>query len=69
MDVRFEEWFENVLLDKILPNSLIVMDNASYHSHRVEDTPCQNWTKGKLIEWLDHEGIVCMAVCILSYSL
>ena len=33
---RFEEWFKDALLPNIDPNSLIVIDNASYHSRREE---------------------------------
>jgi hypothetical protein len=30
---RFETWFQNQLLPNIRPGSVIVMDNAAYHSH------------------------------------
>jgi transposase len=40
-----------------MPNTIIVMDNASYHSRRLEPMPIQNWTKSKLIEWLSAHGI------------
>lgn len=30
----FENWFESVL-DLVVPNSVIVMDNAPYHSRRL----------------------------------
>ena len=36
---RFEEWFKDALLPNIDHNSLIVMDNASYHSRREEQMP------------------------------
>ncbi|XP_074648979.1 uncharacterized protein LOC141904300 [Tubulanus polymorphus] len=31
----FEKWFKETLLPKLPPNSVIVMDNASYHSVRM----------------------------------
>ena len=55
--LRFEEWFVGVLLPKLHSNSLIVMDNASYHSCRSEPIPVQSWTKVKLMEWLEEHGI------------
>ena len=49
---HFEEWFRDKLLPNILPNSIIIMDNASYHSRQCEEVPVKSWTK-KMIEWLD----------------
>ena len=53
---HFEEWFRDKLLPNVPPNSLIVMDNASYHSRRLEDIPVKSWTKKRMIEWLDGKG-------------
>ena len=33
---RFEKWFSEQLLPIIVPNSVIIMDNASYHSVKAE---------------------------------
>lgn len=41
----FEEWFQNCLLPNIPPNSVIVMDNASYHSRQLQKIPGSNNTK------------------------
>ena len=38
---HFEEWFHDTLLPKLPPNSLIVMDNASYHSRMLEPVPTE----------------------------
>ena len=54
---HFEEWFRDKLLPNVPSNSLIVMDNASYHSRRCEELPVKNWTKKRMIEWLDEKGI------------
>jgi transposase len=35
----FEEWFENTLIPKLRPNSVIVLDNASYHSKQSDKIP------------------------------
>jgi hypothetical protein len=54
---HFEECFKDTLLPNCLPNSLIVMDNASYHSRRVEELPVKSWTKKKMLAWLDSKSI------------
>ncbi|CAH4003106.1 unnamed protein product [Pieris brassicae] len=38
----FEKWFQESL-PKLEPNSIVVMDNASYHSRRQEKTPVTSW--------------------------
>ena len=53
----FEEWFTTILLKRIPLHSIIVVDNAPYHSHRKEPIPVTNWTKGKLVEWLSSKGL------------
>ena len=50
---HFEEWFKDKLLPNVQPNSLIVMDNASYHSRLDDPVPTKSWTKKRMIEWLD----------------
>ncbi|XP_072390898.1 uncharacterized protein [Diabrotica undecimpunctata] len=35
----FESWFENTLLPNLKENSVIVMDNASYHSRCIKKIP------------------------------
>jgi transposase len=52
----FEEYFEQ-MLDLIPKNSVIVMDNASYHSRLAEKLPTTAWKKGEIIEWLDKHAI------------
>jgi hypothetical protein len=41
---KYEEWFTNILT-KLPANSVIVMDNASYHSRVVEKIPNSSWKK------------------------
>ena len=62
----FEEWFTHTLLPNIAPNSLIVMDNASYHSRRKEPTPTKTWMKAKLMEWLSSKGVLYPEKCLKS---
>ena len=49
----FEEWWNEKLLPNIPSNSLIVMDNAPYHSRRKEEYLIQSWTKKNMAEWFD----------------
>ncbi|XP_011409426.1 PREDICTED: uncharacterized protein LOC105316296 [Amphimedon queenslandica] len=53
---HFEEWFRDSLLPNVPPNSLIVMNNASYHSRIEEEIPKKSWTKCKMIVWLVYYG-------------
>jgi len=50
----FKEWFVDAL--KLLEEgSIIVMDNASYHSTLLEKVPRTNWKKADIQQWLaDH---------------
>ena len=56
-DDHFEEWFATKLLSNVQLNSLIVMDNASYHSCRSYPVPVKSWTKQKMQDWLQAKGI------------
>lgn len=56
----FEEYFGQ-MLDLIPPQSVIVMDNATYHSRKLEKVPTSSWRKSDIIQWLtlkeiSHEG-------------
>ena len=53
----FEEWFRMQLLPNIPPNSVIVMDNASYHSRQVEKLPTSSWRKADIKDWLMQKGV------------
>ncbi|XP_050707116.1 uncharacterized protein LOC126992421 [Eriocheir sinensis] len=43
----FEKWFQQQLLPNIHPSSVIVMDNASYHSRRINT----------ITKWLQEKGV------------
>ncbi len=61
---RFEHWWSEQLLPSIPPKSLIVMDNASYHSRRSEPHPVKSWTKKKMVEWLQVKKIAFPEKCL-----
>ena len=53
----FEKWFEESLLPALDRPSLIVMDNASYHSRRLNKMPTSKDTKIVIINWLNSNNI------------
>ncbi|XP_066944515.1 uncharacterized protein [Macrobrachium rosenbergii] len=52
----FEEWFRCQLLPNIPPTSVIVMDNAPYHSRKVERLPTMSRKKAVITERLISKG-------------
>jgi len=55
---NFSIWFTEQLLPNIPDNSIIIMDNASYHNTTEETTfPKSNARKENLRKWLDDKGI------------
>jgi len=50
-------WFE-AILPRLDPNAIIVMDNAPYHSVKLEKYPSTRWNKDQLSEWLQSKGVV-----------
>lgn len=52
----FENWFKNIL-EKLHDNCIIVMDNASYHSRKVEQIPTEKNKKQEIINWLKEKQI------------
>ncbi|XP_063382868.1 uncharacterized protein LOC134669294 [Cydia fagiglandana] len=53
---NFEKWFD-VILNNVEPNSVIVMDNAPYHSRKLEKTPILKTKKAEIQEWLRSKNI------------
>jgi len=47
----FKKWFVE-LLNNLEEPSVIVMDNASYHSTLIENYPKSNWRKADVQKWL-----------------
>ena len=55
---NFSRWFTEQLLPNIPENSIIIMDNASYHNTTEESTfPKSNARKENLRKWLDDKEI------------
>lgn len=49
---RFLKWFKEQLFPNIEDRSLIIMDNASYHSKMENSVPTNSNRKSEVIEWL-----------------
>ncbi|XP_072384573.1 uncharacterized protein [Diabrotica undecimpunctata] len=57
MDGRsFEEWFQKTLLT-LEDKAVIVLDNAPYHSRKVERVPTTASKKAEIIDWLRSKNI------------
>ena len=51
-----ESWFVK-LLDTLSQPTVIVMDNASYHSRKTSAHPTSRWRKEQLKQWLEDHNI------------
>jgi transposase len=52
----FEKWFETIS-PKLDPNSVIIMDNAPYHSRKKEKIPNSSSRKQDIRKWLDEKAV------------
>lgn len=64
----FEDWFKRVL-PKLKPESVLVMDNAPYHSRKVERTPTTAWKKADIQAWLRSKNIAFVETMIKAQLL
>ena len=53
----FEKWIEQQLLPNIPPNSVIIMDNAPYHSRQQTKIPNLSTKKGDIIEFMQSKNM------------
>lgn len=54
--VNFKKWFEYIL-PRLDPNSIVVMDNAPYHSVKTEKYPTAHSKKSEVLKWLNSKGV------------
>ena len=53
---NYDKYFEKIC--KLLkPNSLIIIDNASYHSRNSDDYPKSKWKKAQFEQWLKENKV------------
>jgi hypothetical protein len=55
--VNFEKWVRDKLIPSLPTNSVVVMDNAPYHSVQVDKVPLKYSVKTEIIVWLRKKGI------------
>ena len=57
------KWFENQLMPALKNPSLVLLDNASYHNVKTEDTVCPNFSKKNAVlqNYLTQHNIPCSA--------
>ena len=60
---HFEEWWEKKILPALPNKSVILIDNAKYHSRQTEESkkPTTSWRKAEIQEWLVNKGIAFTA--------
>lgn len=63
----FQKWFSERLLPNIPENSLIIIDNASYHNTLAPGSPpTPNCSKKKIRDWLETNNAPCNKDCLKS---
>lgn len=61
----FQKWFKERLLPNIPANSLIIMDNAAYHTPLAENSaPTDSCSKSKIQHWLECNKLYCSPDCL-----
>ena len=54
---HFMDWFTLQLLPNIPPNSVIILDNATYHNKQKDKAPTTATKKENVKKWLDEHNI------------
>lgn len=54
---KFIKWVTEKLIPNLEEPSLVIMDNASYHSTEIEKQPTSSWTRPAIITWLQKHNI------------
>ncbi len=61
----FEKWFTDKLIPNIPKNSIIIMDNASYHNVLSDlSAPTNTCKKEKIRSWLEHNNVPTREDCL-----
>lgn len=53
----FMKWLKEKLIPNLEEPSLIIMDNAPYHSIQLDKQPTSSWNKSEIMEWLEKLNI------------
>ena len=54
---NYEKWLRSQLMPNLPPNSVIVVDNASYHNKRDDTVPTSSSRKAEMQKWLRDNNI------------
>ncbi|XP_050665072.1 uncharacterized protein LOC126965483 [Leptidea sinapis] len=55
--VNFNKWLREKLIPNLPPQSIVVMDNASYHTVQVDKAPTMSSTKSEMQSWITSKGL------------
>lgn len=55
---NYEKWLRTQLIPNIPPNSVVVVDNASYHNKQYDRASTSNSRKADMQAWLSDKGII-----------
>ena len=53
----FKDWFLHSFINLLEEGSIIIMDNASYHSRVINKPPSRNTRKADIQKWLQQNNI------------
>jgi transposase len=56
---NFEKWLNEIVIPKLPPASVLVMDNPSYHRRHVDKPLSASALKKEMINWLERHGVQC----------
>jgi transposase len=57
--INFEKWVTEKLLANLPPCSVVVLDNAPYHSVQLDKVLSEYSVKSEMISWLERQGVFC----------
>lgn len=63
---NFMKWLKDKLIPNLPPNSLIVMDNAPYHTVKVNKAPTMSSTKTDMQNWITNKGLSYLPTMVKS---
>jgi hypothetical protein len=53
----FEKWFSEQLIPNLPTKSVIVLDNASYHSRQLDKVPTKSSRKTDMLDYMARKGL------------
>ncbi|CAB3238611.1 unnamed protein product [Arctia plantaginis] len=54
---NYTKWLQTQIIPSLKPNSVVVVDNASYHNSLENPAPNSNSRKQDMIDWLNYRNI------------